>query len=322
MSYLKGFRYILLFFFLMLLPLVTNNYTQYIINLIIVYIVVILGFNIILGFIGQFSFANAAFLGIGAYSSGLLMVHLHLSFWLAMPLAGFITAILGSIIGLPALRLKVYYMAIVTIAFTLLMQYVYLHGGGLTFGVGGFKVPTPEIFGYAVSSDKEKYFVILPLAIIIIFLTNNMLKTKYGRAFCAIRESEQTAQSFGINILYFKVIALLISAFIVGIGGSLFAVVVGYVCPESFGLLELLVQLIIVVVGGLGSITGCIIGPMLLTAIPELLRHFRGFEELLFGLLLILFVILMPSGTYGIIVKYKPIFREKLYREIRKENAR
>lgn len=313
MRYLKRFSYLLFFTLLALLPLLTNSYTQYIVNLIGVYIVVSIGFNLILGYTGQFSFANAAFFGLGAYSCGLLMAHLHFSFWIAMPLSGLITAGLGAIIGLPALRLKVYSLAIVTIGFTLLMQYIYEHGGSLTFGVGGFKVPFARISGYEFSSDKGKYFIVLPLAILIVILTKNILKSKYGRAFAALRENETIAQSFAIDLLHFKIIAFLVSAFIVGIGGSLFAIVVGFVSPESFGLTELLVELVIIVVGGLGSISGSIIGCILLVAIPEILRQFRGFEEVLFGFMLIMFMILMPGGIYGLLIKYVPSLKENLY---------
>jgi branched-chain amino acid transport system permease protein len=285
-------------------PLFTNSYTQYVINLITIYVVVTIGFNLVLGYAGQFSFANAAFFGLGAYSCGLLIVHVHLSFWIAMPLAGCITAGLGAIVGLPALRLKVYSLAIVTIAFTLLMEHIYKNGGWLTFGVGGFSVPSPRIFGYQFSSDKEKYFIILPLTIIVFILTRNILGSKFGRAFVAIKESELIAQSFAIDVHYFKIVAFLI---------GLFTVVVGFVSPDSFGLLEILFQLLLVVVGGLGSMIGCIIGPVLLTGFPEIFRQFRGFEEMLFGLMLVIFMIMMPSGVYGLLVKYIPGLRERLH---------
>lgn len=313
MKSLKVIWYVLFFMFLAALPLFTNSYTQYILNLITLYVIVSIGFNLILGYAGQFSFANGAFFGLGAYACGLLMVHLHFSFWIAMPLAGVITALLGAVIGLPALRLKVYSLAIVTIAFTLLLEYVYRHGGWLTFGVGGFSVPCPSIFGYRFSSDKAKYYIVMSFTILIFILVRNLLRTKFGRAFVTIKESELIAQSFAIDVHYYKMVVFLLSAFIVGIAGSLYTVVVGFIAPESFGLSEMLFQLLLIVVGGLGSLVGCIMGPLLLTALPEVFRQFRGFEEILFGLMLIIFIMLMPSGVYGMLTKYLSTFKEKLY---------
>jgi branched-chain amino acid transport system permease protein len=313
MNYLKNFSYLLLFVLLAMVPLLTNSYTQYIFNLITVYVIVSIAFNLTLGYAGQFSFANGALFGFGAYSCGLLMAHLHLSFWIAMPLAGIMTAILGAILGISALRLKVYALAIVTIAFTLLMEYIYKHGGWLTFGVGGFSMPSPTIFGHAFSTDKEKYYIVLPLAMAIFIMTRNILRTKFGRAFVTIKESELIAQAFAIDVRYFKIVVFLLSSFIVGIGGSLFVMLIGFVAPESFGLTEMMFQLLLVVVGGLGSMTGCVLGPLLLTSLPEIFRQYRGFEEILFGSLLIICIVLMPSGIYGMLVKYISACREKLH---------
>lgn len=300
---------------LIAVPFFCNSYVQYIINLMIVYALVALGFNIVLGYLGQLAFANAAFFGIGAYATGILMEHLAIPFWLALPLGGIAGAAAGFLVGLPALRLKGYYLAIVTLVFGELMRWGYIHGGDVTRGSTGLGLPPATVPGFTLDSDAHKYYAFLVVAILVIWATVNVLRSRIGRAWVAIRENEPAAASLGFSPAFYKVAAFAWSGFVVGIAGGLFAVLLGRITPESFNLHHLLLEFALVMIGGLGSVTGAILGAIILTAAPELLRNFPGFEELFFSLLLIIVLLFMPRGLYGQIAKVMPRLREPLYRD-------
>jgi branched-chain amino acid transport system permease protein len=317
MKFSPWIRYGLAFAVLSLVPLWTNNYTQYIVNMIFVYMLVTLGFNIILGYVGRFSFANASFFGIGAYTVGLLMVKGDVSFWVSLPCAGLATAIMGLLIGFPALRLHRYYLAIVTVAFTSLMRFVYIHGGELTYGPSGFDIPYPTLLGIKLSTDKSIYFVVLIAFLLLLVFTKNVVQSKVGRAFLAVKEGETAAEALGINSKQTVLIGFALSGLIVGIAGGLVSIVIRRITPDSFGMLELIKHFIMVVLGGLGSITGSIIGAIIVVILPELLRSIRDYQELIYGVLIVLFVLFAPEGLYGFFVKYIPgVSREKRYRDV------
>ena len=317
MKFSPWVRYGLAFAVLSLVPLGTNNYTQYIVNMIFVYMLVTLGFNIILGYVGRFSFANASFFGIGAYTVGLLMVKGDVSFWVSLPCAGLATAFMGLLIGFPALRLHRYYLAIVTVAFTSLMRFVYIHGGELTYGPSGFDIPYPTLMGIKLSTDKSIYFVVLVAFLLLLVFTKNVIQSKVGRAFLAVKEGEAAAEALGINSKQTVLIGFALSGLIVGIAGGLVSIVIRRITPDSFGMLELIKHFIMVVLGGLGSVTGSIIGAIIVVILPELLRSIRDYQELIYGVLIVLFVLFAPEGLYGFLVKYIPgVSREKRYRDV------
>lgn len=300
---------------LLLVPLATNDYTQYVVNLILVYGLVAVGFNILLGYLGQLAFANAAFFGIGAYATGILMVHLGLPFWVALLPAGLAGALAGFLVGLPALRLKGYYLAIVTLVFGELMRWVYIHGEAVTHGSTGLGLPTATIPGLALEDETQKYYVFLVVVALVLLATRNILRSRIGRAWVAIRENETAAASLGFSPAFYKVAAFAWSGFVAGIAGALFAVLLGRISPESFNLHQLLLQFTLVMIGGLGSIFGSLIGATLLTAAPEVFRNFPGAEEIVFSLLLIGVLLFMPRGIYGLLCKWVPALRERLFRE-------
>lgn len=303
------------FIALLFVPLVTNDYTQHIVNLILVYGLVAVGFNILLGYLGQLAFANAAFFGIGAYSAGILMAHVGVPFWLALLPAGFAGAVAGLLVGLPALRLKGYYLAIVTLVFGELMRWVYIHGEAVTHGSTGLGIPTATLPGMALESATQKYYAFLVVVALVLLATRNILRSRIGRAWVAIRENEWAAASLGFSPAFYKIAAFTWSGFVVGIAGALFAVLLGRISPESFNLHQLLLQFTLVMIGGLGSILGSLIGAALLTAAPEVFRNFPGVEEIVFSLLLIGVLLFMPRGIYGLLCKWAPALRERLFRE-------
>jgi branched-chain amino acid transport system permease protein len=295
------------------LPFGLNNYTQFVVNTMIVYCVVALGFNVIIGYLGQLAFVSAAFFGVGAYAAGLSMARLGLPFPVAIIVGALAGAVIGGLVGLPALRVRGHYLAIITLAVGELLRWCYTHLDAITYGPGGFTLPAMTIFGSPLT-DSAKYFVFLLCAGIGIGMTSMLLRSRFGRAFAAVRNNEQAAASLGIAVRRAKVLAFAWSGLIVGLGGALFAVLNGRVSPESFGLAQLLFHFAIVMIGGLASVLGSIVGAVLLTGAPELLRNFPGSEEIVFSLLLILVLFFLPRGLSGLLADHFPFLRERLYR--------
>lgn len=285
---------------LLVTPLVTDRYVQYVLNLVIIYVIVGIGLNLLLGYAGQFAFAHAALMGIGAYTAALLVYRLHVSFWIALPAAGIVATIIGSLGALPALRMKRVYLALVTLAFAELIQWVLIHWKWLTYGTDGVKLRAPEFFGISMHGDHRMFYLLLILAVVLYVVAKRIVESRIGRAFVAIRENEIVAQCNGISVARTKGLVFALSAFYAGIGGALFAVTLGFIVPESFGMFQLVIHFSIVVIGGLISMYGSVLGALLLTTLPELLRGFQSLQEIIFGVLLMVFILLMPAGLAGL----------------------
>ncbi|WP_222129945.1 branched-chain amino acid ABC transporter permease [Bordetella genomosp. 13] len=296
------------------LPFLTNDYVQYVINMILVYGLAALGFNIVLGYLGQLAFANTAFFGIGAYAFGIVMERYGLPFWAALPVSALCGALAGLLVGLPALRLRGYYLAIVTLAFGELLRWGYIHGDTWTHGSSGLAVPALDLPGAGLGYAAQVYYLIVVVVAAMLWATANLLRSRVGRAWVAIRENEFAAASLGFSPRHYKVAAFVWSGVVTGVAGGLFAALIGRIAPESFNLHQLLLQFAIVMVGGLGSMTGSLLGALLLTAAPEVLRNFPGAEEIVFSLLLIAVLLFMPNGLAGWTVQRWPALRERLYR--------
>jgi len=310
----RRLAWLLLFIALALLPLGVNNYVQFVINTMLVYCLAAVGFNIVIGYLGQLAFANAAFFGIGAYAAGLAMARLDLPFPLALAVSAIAGGLAGGLVGMPALRVRGYYLAIVTLAFGELMRWFYVHADGITYGAGGFSPPPPTWFGTPLN-ETGKYYVFLVVLALGVIATLHLLKSRVGRAFVAIRNNEPAAASLGIAVARSKVLAFAWSGLIVGLAGGLYALLNGRISPDTFGLAQMLMHFAIVMIGGLGSLLGSILGAVLLTGAPELLRNFPGLEEIVFSLLLMLVLFFMPRGLGGLIADRIPAVRERLYRE-------
>jgi branched-chain amino acid transport system permease protein len=296
------------------IPFVINDYHQFVANTMLVYCLVAVGFNVVLGYLGQLAFANAAFFGIGAYAAGLSMAHFGVPVPVAIFLSGVAGSLAGALVSLPALRVRGYYLAIITLAFGELMRWVYINAGAVTFGPSGFNVPASSLFGLSLRSETSKYYFFLLVAVPAIAVTSRILRSRYGRAFVAVRNNELAAAALGISVARTKIIAFAWSGLTVGLGGGLYAVLNGRVTPDTFGLSQMVLHFAIVVVGGLGSLAGSIAGAVLLTAAPEFLRNFAGLEEAVFSLLLIAVLFFLPKGIGGLIAGISPL-REQLYRE-------
>lgn len=296
-------------------PLLFNQYVLYILDLVMIYCLVGIGFNIVLGNLGQLAFANAAFFGIGAYATGILMYHLRLPFLLAGLAGGVAGALAGGLVSLPALRgVRGFSLAIMTLAFGELMRWVYVHAPSLTLGSTGLPVPLPTVFGVPLRTDGAKYYLFLAVLTLLAVMTSGLLRSRAGRAFMAIRENELAAAAMGIPTARYIVLAFMWSGFVVGIAGSLYAALVRRVSPDAFDLAQLLLHFGIVMVGGLGSIAGSILGAIALTAAPELIRDLPGFEAVFIAGLIIVALLFLPRGLASLAARIVPALASRYHR--------
>jgi branched-chain amino acid transport system permease protein len=300
---------------LLALPLAINDYVQYVVNTILIYCLVSAGFNILLGYVGQLAFSNATFFGVGAYTTAICMSRYGLPFLAALAAAALVGAVVGGLVGLPALRVRRYALAIVTLAFGELLRWAYIHADWLTAGSSGLAVPDITLFGFTVIEEKQKYFLFLAIVVVTFWLLRNVMRSRIGRNFVAVRDNELAAAALGLSPAHHKVAAFALSGVVVGIAGGMFAVLLGRVEPASFDLSQLLLGFSMVVLGGLGSLLGSVLGAVLLTALPELLRDVPGLEEISFSVLLILALVFLPGGLAGLVCRYAPSLREKLHWE-------
>ena len=298
------------------IPPFANPYTQFMVNLMLVYVLVAVGFNLVLGNLGQLAFANTALFGIGAYTAAILMVHAGWPFWAVIVPAGLTGAAAGFLASVTALRgIRVYYLAIVTLAFGELLRWSYIHGERVTGGTDGLAVPPSHFFGIALDSETARFYVFLLIVTVLVKAVSNLLQSRIGRAIVAISDNELATASLAIATGRYIVLAFTLSGFVVGIAGSLFAVLIGRVIPESFGLIELILHFAIVLVGGLGSLFGSVLGAIALTALPEYFRGFPGMYEMFFGGLLIVFLLVQPRGLSALAARWWPSLRDRYYRD-------
>jgi branched-chain amino acid transport system permease protein len=302
--------------FALVLPVFLNEYYQYVINLILVYVLVGIGFNIVVGNLGQLAFSNVAFFGIGAYASAIFTTQLGIPWWVTIIPAGLVGAIAGCAASIPALRgVRLFYLAIMTLAFGELMRWSYIRTPSLTGGSMGMAVPPAEVFGWVLETEWQKFYVFLFIVVVVVIATSRILESRIGRAFLAIKNNERAAAAMAVPTGHYFVLAFALSGFIVGVGGAMYAALVGHLSPEEFDLVQLIVQFAIIMVGGLGSLIGSILGAILITATPELFRGWPGFEELMFGLVIVLVIMFLPRGLASLLAKVHPVFRDRYYQE-------
>lgn len=309
---------------LLFVPLLTDNYTQYVVNLILVYVIIGIGLNFLLGYAGQFAFAHSALMGVGAYTTALLTYRVGLSYWIALPASGVVAMLIGSLGALPAMRMKRVYLALVTLAFAELIQWVLIHWKDVTLGTDGIGVREPSLFGWEIRGDTSVFYLILAVTALLYVLARRIVESKIGRSFVAIRENEIVAQCNGIDIALTKGIVFALSAFYAGIGGSLYALTLGYIVPDGFGLFQLVIHFSVVVIGGLLSLFGSVIGAVILTTLPELLRGFQALQEIIYGLLLMGFIVFMPTGMAGVLKRWRLLPEEVMsrgWRRLRQPDA-
>lgn len=284
-----------------LLPLViTDDYVLRILIMSGIFVMLTLSLNLVTGFTGQFCLGWAAFYGIGAYTSALLTMKAGLSFWLAMPLGGFMAALFGLLLGLPTMRLKEIYLAITTLGFGEIIRLIMLNWTDLTRGSMGLPgIPAPSILSYEFSSNQSYYYFILALVLITVAAMRRLIDSRTGRALIAIREDELAAKSMGIDVTAYKMLAFAVGAFFAGLAGSFYAHYTSFIDPHTFSFTESIAILAMTVLGGLGSINGSILGAVMLTVVPELLRGIAEYRLIVFGLIMMAVMLLRPQGIFG-----------------------
>ncbi|TYB84106.1 MAG: alpha/beta fold hydrolase [Kosmotoga sp.] len=286
-----------------ILPLIFSGQTFMltIFSLLLIYTVVALGLNIVIGYTGQISIGHAAFMAIGAYFSAIMVSFFNVPFIFSFLGAGLVAGLFGVLLGIPALRLKGFYLAIATMAFGVVVEQT-LHTWDYVGASAGFRtIPNPSIFGITLESDLSKLYLVLIVSFVLFILTSNFLKTKTGRALKAIRESEFAARSMGINISKYKIIAFVISAVYAGLAGSLYAHTIGYISPADFGLGTSINLLAMIVIGGLASMSGGFIGALIIVAMPFMFSRTQLPMSMISGALLVIVVLFFPRGiAYGL----------------------
>jgi branched-chain amino acid transport system permease protein len=304
-----------------------KNYYIYMANYVAINIIVAVGLNLLVGYAGQISLGHGGFFALGAYGTILLMVKLNLPIFLALPLAGFGTALFGFLLGLPALRLEGPYLAIATLGFGLTVTQI-IGRWELFGGRQGLHAPPITLGSLTLETDFDFYWMIVPVTILLIVAARNLIKTKVGRAFIAIRDSEVAAQTMGVNLTYYKTLAFAVSAFYTGVAGGLYAFALGFIEPQIFNLMLSILFLAMVVVGGLGSIVGPVAGAILLSLLDLKLQTVQNFPVLgsillymskqwftvsglpniqyvIYGLIMFLIVVFEPLGLFGFWIRTK-----------------
>ncbi len=300
----------------LVIPFFANEYLLWVVNAILVYILVTVGFNLIIGNLGQLAFVSTAFFGIGSYTTAILMVYFGVPYVLAILASALVGGIAGFLTSVTALRgIRLYYLAIITLAFGELMRWVYLHGDRVTDGSDGLLMPSASFFWIPLDSESPKFYVFLLLTVIVVKATSNLMRSKIGRAIVAIRENESATASLGIHTARYIVLAFVWSGSVVGIAGAMFAVLTERVLPEAFGLTEVIIHFGMVLVGGTGSIVGSVLGAITLTALPEYFRQFPGMDELFFGIVIVLILLFLPKGLVSLLYRISPVFHERYYRD-------
>lgn len=321
----------ILFVFLAVFPFIAKNYYVYVANYMAISVIVVVGLNLLVGYTGQISMGHAGFFAIGAYGTIVLMTKAHFPFLLALPAAGLIAAFFGFLLGLPALRLEGPYLAIATLGFgvtaTQIIGKIKILGERQ-----GLHAPDLTIGPWLINTDKAFYFVLIPLTVLLVVFARNIVKTKVGRAFIAIRDADIAAETMGVNLTLYKTLAFAVSAFYAGVGGGLYAFVLRFIEPELFSLFMSVMFLTMTVVGGLGSMFGPIAGACLLAWLDLQLRNIlsipyvgewlkslsqsffsvtgvSNIQFIVFGLILILIMLFEPLGIYGIWIRTKKYWR-------------
>ena len=294
---------------LLAMPLFLGKYSVFLLCLLAIYALVSLGLNLLMGYTGQIAAGHAGFLAIGAYVTAIFTANFE---WIPCPLtlllAGTVSGMIGFLLGIPILRLKGFYIAMATLAFGVVVSEIILQWSSVTGGDDGFSVPTARIGSFVFDSDFKLFYLIIPVTVIMTLLARNLVNGYIGRAFIALRESEIAAQTIGVDLAKYKTIAFAISAFYTGVAGGLFAFLITYLSPDAFTI-ELSVDFIaMIVIGGLGSIMGSIIGAVVLTGMQQVLAGLQDLQILIFGLALIIFMIFMPKGIVGMLADLKEKF--------------
>ena len=285
--------------------------TQYMVNIgvqCLLYSILALSLNFITGYTGIVVLGQAGFYGIGAYTTAILLTKVGISFWLAVLCSMGVAFLFGFLIGLPTLKIKGNYLAIVTLGFCEILRIIELNWTSLTNGPFGIKqIPPPRLFGYEFKTPVQKYYLVLVLTALVITVINNLVNSRSGRAWRAIKGDDIAAQAMGVNVTRYKVLAFAISAAIAGLAGAFYATRVNYIDSTTFNYNQSILILSMTIIGGLGSIPGSIIGATFFVILPELLRGLSIFfgdwivnwRQPIYGIILVVMIMFKSDGLLG-----------------------
>jgi branched-chain amino acid transport system permease protein len=301
--------------FVVLVPLTWGTYPISVVNLILIAIVGSLGLNILVGYTGQISIGAGAFMSVGAYTAANLVVHLNAPFWVALPAGGLMAALIGTLVGIPSLRIKGIYLAIATLAAQLIIEWTINHVQWISGGVqASITIPRPRVFGVQLVGERLIYCFLMFFVVLAIVATLNLVRSRIGRAFIAIRDQDIAAEIIGINIFKYKLYAFAISSFFAGVTGVLESYYLGIANYEQFQIDVSIDYLAMVIIGGLGSVLGSVFGAIFVTLLPiasrwfleafgdvlfpgaDLLNVIPNLRLVIFGGLIIFFLVVEPEG--------------------------
>jgi len=294
-------------------PFISSPYILYVLNITGIAAIAALGLNILIGFTGQISLGHGAFFGVGAYAGAILATTCGLPFWVSVPGAGIITALVGMVFGAPSGRLKGLYLTIATLAGQFIIEYILVHWESLTKGTMGIMLPAASLFGLELNSDLRFFYVIFASLLAMTLVASNLMRTRYGRAFIAIRDNDRAAEGMGIPIFFYKLLSFAVSSFYAGFAGALWTYYMRSISTEPFTLSLSVEYIAMVIIGGLGSIPGSIFGAVFITGLNEGLRfvtdammnmsalssfglNMASLREFAFGLAIVLFILFEPKG--------------------------
>jgi branched-chain amino acid transport system permease protein len=295
----------------LIFPFVAGDYLLYLANLMGILALGALGLNILIGFTGQISLGHAAFMGVGAYTAAILATRTGLPFWATIPLGGAMACAAGMVVGVPSLRIKGLYLAIATLSAQVIFEWIFNSWNSVTGGIRGINVPPARLLGVSIDTDLKVYFLIQAVTVAHFLAASNLMRTRWGRAFVAVRDRDVAAEIVGVNLFRTKILSFMVSSYYAGVAGGLWVYFMKVVTPENFPLSLSIQFLAIVIVGGLGSIKGTVFGTVFMTLVPELLKAGTGLaravwpqaqsylfplRDVVFGLLIVVFLVFEPHG--------------------------
>ena len=294
--------------------LITDQYIVTVATLGGVYAILAMSLNLISGFMGITSLGHAAFWGVGAYTAALLSTKLGWPFLLTLIASCVVALVFGVLLGLPTLRLSGRYLTIVTLAFCEIIRTIETNWKSLTGGATGITgIPKPELFGYVFNTPMKIYFLVLVLCILTYILITRLMDSRLGRGITAVRDDYIAAQAMGIKDSRYKIMAFVISAALAGMAGGFYAHYMSFISPLSFSFDQSTLILSMIIIGGLGNLTGSVIGAVLLIALPEVLRPLMAWRQVIYGALLVVVILCKPSGILGKVnlqhIKQRELFK-------------
>ena len=314
---------------LVLLPLALDSHQMALVNLMVLASIGAIGLNILVGYTGQVSLGQGAFMMVGSYTAALVTLRLGAPFWVGLLAGGAMAAAVGTFFGIPSLRIKGLYLAIATLAAQFIIEWTINHSTWISGGVQStIYVPTPDFFGWPINSEYRRYFMVLPVAVIAYVAAQNLVRSRVGRAFVAVRDRDVAAEIIGVNIFKYKLLAFAVSSFYAGVAGALWTYYLKIANYEHFTLATSVSYLAMIIIGGLGSVLGSVFGAVFITLLPIVLVYvvegaaaLFGFKHaaiadflanlrlIIFGGLIIVFLAIEPEGFFRMWGNVKRYFR-------------